>query len=477
MTRINTNVDNLIALNNLERSNQKLTVALTRLSTGLRINNGQDDPAGLSTGEFLRQEIGALQSAVANNNRANNVLATADASLAQISNLLDGIRGLLTTTANRGVLSDDEIRANQLAIDQAVQAVNRIASSTQFAGRKLIDGSLGFQLSGAGLFNGGSATLTRVQVNIANFDVNNNPIPVTVTLTSVARQATIVATSLTAARDSTIELVGNKGAISVQIGSGQSIAAAINGVSDVTGVTASGTLVRSVDYGREALVKIRNIVGGVLATSETSGNGVDAVGTINGQAFSARGLEASLRTTNLDIDVTFSASAPTPPAVTNFTIQAGGARLQLGQRIDIANQINIGFPSVSAANLGRVFQLVPGGGTEDRTLASLVTGGQNELRLERIPFAVEIVEDAVKQVTELRARLGAIQSNTIGANLNSLQVAIENISAARSQLVDADFAEETANLTRSQILVQAGQQALAIANARPRGVLTLLTGQ
>jgi flagellin len=453
---------------------------LTRLSTGTRINSGKDDPAGLFAGEFLGQEVTSIKSAISNNNRANNVIGTADAALGQIAGLLNDVQGILTTSANKGVLSQEELDANQSSVDSAIQSIDRIAGTTQFAGRKLLDGSLGFQLSGVNRFDNGNATFTDVKVNLANFNSNNSAISVQVTLTTRASQATLNTTAVTAAADSTIELVGNKGAVTINIGSGQSVQAAVNGVSDVTGVTASGTLLRSVDYGKDAFVKVNNRIGGLISQSELTDQGTDAVGTINGFAFSAVGLKASLKSSNLDLDVTFSAGAANASTAT-FTVESGGAKFQLGQRIDQASQINIGLQSFSSSSLGSVYTDTAGT-KQNRLLASLLTGGSNDLRNSqsatvttgKFGIASDIVSNSLRQVTAVRSRLGSIQKNTIETNLTSLQVTLENVSAAKSQITDTDFAEETANLTRQQIIVQAGTSALAIANSRPQGVLSLL---
>lgn len=144
MTRINTNVSSLVGRNNLNRANAGLQQALTRLSTGLRINTGKDDPAGLIASENLRSDITAIQRAISNTDRANQVIATADSALGQVSSLLNDIRGLVTESANAGALSDEQIAANQLQVDSSLEALNRIAQTTTFQGRRLLDGSLDF---------------------------------------------------------------------------------------------------------------------------------------------------------------------------------------------------------------------------------------------------------------------------------------------------------------------------------------------
>src|SRR6476620_6696442 len=153
MTRINTNVSSLVAQKTLARSNTSLQESLTRLSTGLRINTGKDDPAGLIASEVLRSDIVSVQNAITNSQRADQLIATADSALGQVSSLLNDIRGLVSQAANTGALSDDQIAANQLQIDSSLEAIDRISQTTSFQGRRLLDGSLGFVNSDAGTFS------------------------------------------------------------------------------------------------------------------------------------------------------------------------------------------------------------------------------------------------------------------------------------------------------------------------------------
>jgi len=144
MTRINTNVSSLVAQKTLARSNVQLQEALARLSTGLRINRGKDDPAGLIAAETLRLDITSVQRAIVNSERANQLVATADSALGQVANLINDIRGLVSEAANTGALSAEQIAANQLQVDSSLEAIDRIAQTTQFQGRRVLDGSLDF---------------------------------------------------------------------------------------------------------------------------------------------------------------------------------------------------------------------------------------------------------------------------------------------------------------------------------------------
>ncbi|MFG0288155.1 MAG: flagellin, partial [Rhodopirellula sp. JB044] len=144
MTRINSNISSLVARTRLQNSNADLQQSLTRLSTGLRINRGSDDPAGLLASEALRSEITGLTKAISNSTRTSQIISTADSALGQVSNLLNDIRGLVNEAGSTGGLSDEEVAANQLQIDSSLEAINRIAQTTTFQGRKLLDGSQDF---------------------------------------------------------------------------------------------------------------------------------------------------------------------------------------------------------------------------------------------------------------------------------------------------------------------------------------------
>src|SRR5436853_4331396 len=142
MSRINTNVSSLIAQKTLTRTGNDLQQALTRLSTGLRINSGKDDPAGLIASENLRRDITSANTAISNSLTAGQLIATADSSLGQISSLLNDIRGLAVQAANTGVLSDEQVAANQLQVDASLDAIDRIAQVTTFQGRTVLGGTL-----------------------------------------------------------------------------------------------------------------------------------------------------------------------------------------------------------------------------------------------------------------------------------------------------------------------------------------------
>lgn len=235
MTRINTNVSSLIAQKTLSRSNSQLQEALTRLSTGLRINVGKDDPAGLIASEALGSDIVATQRAITNSQRANQLIATADSALGQVSSLLNDIRGLVSEAANTGALSKEQIEANQLQVDSSLEAIDRIAQITSFQGRRLLDGSLGFITKGAD-----PTQVQGLQIDQANFGTQSE-IGVAVNVVSQAKKASLNYGFGAVAQNVVLQVNGSNGSEAFNFAAGSSIseiAKAVNLVSDATGVVA-----------------------------------------------------------------------------------------------------------------------------------------------------------------------------------------------------------------------------------------------
>jgi len=238
MTRISTNVGATRGLRNLNKANSKLDTAIQRLSTGSQINNGKDNPSGLISGEKLRFQVTTIEQSIKNSNRASNVIATADGALGEVSGLLNQIRGLVQEGLNSGALSDTEIEANQLQIDTALSAINRISSNTTFGGDKLIDGSKSFKTT---FTAANSAKLSDFQVNEALLGTNAS-IAVNATVTSAAEKGELRYAGGSLTSKTTLEVAGAKGSQVVQLDSGSTVANirdAINGISESTGVSAT----------------------------------------------------------------------------------------------------------------------------------------------------------------------------------------------------------------------------------------------
>jgi len=471
---INTNVGSLIAQRSLASNNTKLNTSLKRLSTGLKINTGADDPAGLIASEALKSEKTGITTAIDNANRATNIIGTAEGGLNEVSNLLNQLQGLTNQSANTGALSADEIGANQLQVDSILNTINRIANSTSFQGKNLLDGSLAYTLSTAQ-----TSAFTAISVNAANLPGNTTEAVVVQVLNS----ATLGKVSYTGAGGSavigasavTLQVAGFSGTQQLSFAGStklSAVAAAINNITAQTGVTASaaGTSLtfKAKDFGSKQFVSVTSLSGTFNVTGGTSGKafGTDAKVNVNGAAATVDGTNVSYRDNNIDLSFAASTGLNNGKSKT-FGITGGGATFSLGSHVTDTLKTSIGIQSVSTGSLGD-------GATG--YLNTLATGGANQLTSKSLATAQKILDKSINQVSSLRGRLGAFQTFTLGSTINSLSVAYENISAANSSIQDTNFAAETANLTRFQILSQAATTVLSQANSAPQSVLSLLRG-
>ncbi|HWB54107.1 MAG TPA: flagellin [Tepidisphaeraceae bacterium] len=467
MSVINTNVSSLIAQRALNQNQKALNTSLERLSTGLKINSGADDPAGLIASQNLQAEQAGINAAIGNAQKANNILGTAEGGLNEVSSLLTQLQGLVSQSANTGGLSSDEIAANQLQVDSILSTINRIAQSTSFEGTKLLDGNFDYTTSSVG-----TSAIGGLQVNSASVP-DGGKVNVVVQVVNSAQTAELQYSGGTVTGSTvTLEIAGNLGTTQLSFASGttvSSIVTAVNAVTNTTGVSASVTgagsfKVDSTQYGSAQYVGLKAI-SGTFALASNKATGRDATVTINGSAAETAGLHVNYDSASLNLDFDVSTSANFNSASKTFAITGGGATFALGAKVDEGDKASIGIASVSTGSLGS---------SALGFLNSLGSGGANSLNSGNLVAAQNILTQAVQQVSNLRGRIGAFQDYTIGSTVNSLSVAYENVSSAESDITDTDFAQETSNLTRDQILTQAAQTVLSQANSRPSAVLNLL---
>lgn len=495
MTRINTNVQSLIAQRTVGTNYMALNTSLARLSTGLRINSGKDDPAGLIASEILRSRITAIDQAIDNATRADTVVAIAEGGLQEVSALLLEIESLIDKSANEGGLSTEELAANQLQIDAILESIDRLANATAFGDKKLLNGTMAFTTSGVNITEATGASvshLDRVQVNAAKIPTTAGAYrTVTVNVTTGSNYAYVSAqgTGLSATgvsngtlnNSTTMQIRGNYGSERLSFASGAShsdMVTAINASSSLTGVQAvnSGAgaaqflVMRSTDYGSDAFVSVSVLenTGAFTMPSGTSETdyGTDGTITVNGASATVKGLEVSARSDSLALDLELTTSfGSTDGGSTVFEITGGGALFSISPDAGLAGQAAIGLDEVSVSKLGNASL---------GYLTTLGAGMTNALTSRNYSTAQRIVREAINQISTMRGRVGAFQKDTLGTTINSLSVARENVTAAESAIRDADFASETSALTRAQILVQSSSTVLQIANAQPQSVLALL---
>jgi flagellin len=470
MSVINTNVSSLIAQQSLAANNASLDTSLQRLSTGLKINSGADNPAGYIASENLQAEQVGIQTAISNASSASNIIGTAEGGLNEVSSLLTQLQGLIGQAANTGGLSTAETSADQLQVDSILSTINRIAGSTTFQGQQLLNGDLDYTTSGVV-----TSSLQNVQINSASIP-DGGTLGVAVQVVSSGKTGVVTYTGGTITGNTvTLQVTGNEGTQQLSFASGttiSSIATAINGVKDATGlsaqVSATDLRINSTQFGSTQFVTIKAVSGTVTGLSGNSNPayGKNADVTINGAEAQTSGLAVSYSTAELNLELNLG-SKFNKPGSTTFDVTGGGATFALGSKVTDTNNASIGIASVNTGSLGDA---------TNGYLDSLGSGGTNNLSSGNLVVAQNVLDDAITQVANLSGRLGAFQKFTVGSTVTSLGVAYENISAAESAITDTDFAAETSNLTRDQILQQSATTVLAQANANPQEALNLLKG-
>ncbi len=491
---INTNVASLNAQRNLTSSKDALATSLQRLSSGLRINSARDDAAGMAISERMTSQIRGLDQARRNANDGVSLAQTAEGALAQSSDILQRIRELSIQSANSSNSTTDRASLNS-EVNQLVSELDRIANTTSFNGLKLLDGSYQGQQ-----FQVGADANQTIGVSVAgsrSTDLQNNTVSLKGTATTDLGGAILGAATGTAPANGvvgqTLTLAGAAGSAAVTVTAGWSaaqVATAVNVNTAATGVKATASSTATLSAMAAGTVSFTLNGGGTATTiSATVGTGgtvaglAAAVNAVSGKTgvtatadAAGTGLVLSQAAGN-DITLTgYNNSSATKTATLLGGIPAQTVTLTAGAATDsgrvtgtVTLASDYGFTAVSSVAAGA-------GSVLGTTVTAATAATVNSIDISNIAganTAIGIVDAALSQVSKMRADMGAVQ-NRFNATITNLQTTSENLNAARSRIRDADFAAETATMTRNQILQQAGTAMLAQANALPNSVLTLL---
>lgn len=496
---INTNVASLNAQRNLSRSQESLSTSLQRLSTGLRINSAKDDAAGLAISTRFTTQINGLNQAVRNANDGISLAQTGEAALDEITNNLQRIRELAVQAANSTYSSSDRA-ALDAEVQQRLAEIDRIGGQTSFNGQKILDGSFG-----NASFQVGANVGETISVSL-NTGVRSNQIGQIATNTSNA-QTLLVDTSAALTEGGTSISIGGGTAISVgasedlsSTGAGREANSAYSKVqainsAGITGLTATASTSVDLDFttitaagsdlGYELNINGVNIYDGSVPTGNITGTNVaDAI---------------NLQADDTGVRASFTGGVLTLSADDgrNITINQDTAGNDTQQGITDATVVaNDGVNDTYAA-VGDLTSVISGNITLSASEAIQVTGETERLGLNAADATFDIAVDsttlssvsvtsvsnsedtiqrvdaALTSVSDLRSTFGAVQ-NRFESTITNLQTISENLSASRGRILDADFAAETANLTKAQILQQAGTAILAQANSLPQAALSLL---
>ena len=482
---INTNIASLNAQRNLNASQGEANTALERLSSGLRINSAQDDAAGLAISERFQSQISGLNQAQRNANDGISLAQTAEGAMDEITNNLQRIRELAVQSANATNSISDRQALNQ-EVQQRIEEINRISSQTSFNGLKVLDGTFGTQTFQVGA-NAGET------IGISGLDSRGSQLGAVLGKTSgfaekiTPQQTETDALGLDYTGDVayTINIDGTDySGTSTAPGDLASLASdlegAITGAGDITiSETADDTLVFTNSTGETVQVDI-DLTDSVTPTANTFTQSFKAGGGDLTDYFATN--------TETTVDFNINGISFSSDSVTSLNDLVGKINAQSNETGVEANLDRTNKELVFSSQFGEDFTVqitsdIDGDTTNDIDIDESYTAAADTVSLNDTDIstpdgadkAMVTLDYAIDKINGFRAELGAVQ-NRFESTIANLATTSENLSASNSRIRDADFAAESAELARTQVLQQAGLSVLSQANARPQQVLQLLQG-
>jgi flagellin len=443
---LNTNIDSLIAQNALSTSGNQLQTSLQQLSTGLRINTAADDAAGYAIVQGMTSQIDGLNQASQNANDGVSLAQTASGAMQEVTNDLQSMRDLAVESLNASNSSADRSDLNA-QFSQLMNDINSVAAQTQFNGVTLLDGSFQgatFQVGAdaghtIGAISSASASSIGTYYNGATSVAGTVKTPAGASITTTAGTAGAYnATNLAASTDLGTAVAGSSVTLTVNV----------DGTSYTTSaVTLSGTKATDLKSIAAAVNQALSSAGGLVATVNSTGTGIQ----LNGTEAAGAG----------DV-VKFSVASATDAsgnAIAAGTITANSAAITTDLGLDSSDTVGAYTPT---------------GGTATTTSSAQYLSGLNVTTVDNSNLTLISIDNALQQLATSSADLGAYQ-NRFQAAITGLSTDSTNLSSAESSIEDTDYAAATSNLSKAQILQQAGTAMVAQANTIPQNILTLLS--
>ncbi|MCK6482710.1 MAG: hypothetical protein HUU22_12055 [Phycisphaerae bacterium] len=459
-----TNTNTLQLLNILNRTSSEQSLSLERLTTGKRINRGSDDPAGLIALQNLGAELTAVDAALGNGQRANSLLGVADGAFNEVNSLLSQIESLAAQSTNSSGISAAELAANQAQIDQAINSIDRIVNNTTFNGLKLLDGQQSVRYT---LDSTANTDVSDVRLYSRRSNSSSDTLTLNVTTAAQVASATIANTASVSA--ASISIAGKNGTTTITIGDGEALTSVrdkIIAAAGETGVSArvSGNVLVGVtrDYGTAAFLTVSRLSGDSDFQNVSYTKGADAVVTVNGASVTGDGLQISFNSNGVSGEFTLTSTGNAAGSAGVITVSGGGATFQLGTGSN--TQVTAGLESLASHKLGD---------TATGYLNQLKSGGANSLS-SSATNALSIARKAISQVATAQGRLGGFQKYVVQSTMNSLNATKKSLEEARSAIGDVDFAVESANLNRQNVLLQSAIGLLGLAGQQTSQILSLL---
>jgi flagellin len=492
MTSINTNIGALAAQANMTRVNDQLNTAMTRLSTGLRINAAKDDAAGMAIGEKMTAQIMGLNQAVRNATDGKNLIDTTESAHVEVSNMMQRLRELAVQSANDTNTSSD--RGSIVAESrQLIAEINRVSETTTFNGMKVMDGSFSnkqFQI-GADANQTVSVSVESTRATDVGAFTMRTAVNVADTATSAIAAGTNVVISGHAGSERVTQTAGMTAqqlASSINAKTAETgVSADARSVASISGLSGAGQLsfsINGTDIGQVSIssaADMRSLRDAINA--KTTETGVTArMGETNASITLTDNTGANIRISDFASDDGAGATLTLDVAARNADGSAAPAGFTTTTTIDNTDAVATVTGQVTLSST-KDFSVHSSAITTDEAFFSASNSSSSLEALSEINLstaegsatAINIIDMALGKVSQARSDLGAV-SNRLDSTISNLTNISTSVEAARSQVMDADFAAESTNLARGQILSQAATAMLAQANASKQNVMSLLRG-
>ncbi|AFV96444.1 hypothetical protein B649_00650 [Candidatus Sulfuricurvum sp. RIFRC-1] len=481
--RINTNIAAMNAHSSANANNRNLDSSLSKLSSGLRINTAADDASGMAIADSLRSQSSALGQAIANANDGISIVQIADKAMDEQIKILDTIKTKATQAAQDGQTTASR-KALQADITRLMESLDNIANTTSYNGQNLLAGSFTNKEFQVGAYS--NQTVTASIGNTSSSKVG----------------ATSYATGIAMSAEGSVSLVFSTGtksitmaAITVSNGAANGInkvADAINNISDLTGVRASyrveTVMSEAVGAGSMEGLTINGILVGTITSAKANDSDGQVVNAINAVK-DLTGVEASIDEGGKIHLKSMDGRAILVSATISTTGMAQSENIgqltlsRLDARAIVVSGTGAGISTLATAvlnlsdvrgNIESTDAKAIGANAFSSSLTDISTGiGSGVTSLRGAMAVMNIAESATKLLDKIRADLGSVQ-NQLLSTVNNITVTQVNVKAAESQIRDVDFAEESANFSKYNILAQSGSYAMSQANAVQQNVLKLL---
>ena len=489
---VNTNVTGMTAQRNLNQSSNALATSMERLATGSRINSAKDDAAGLQISNRLNSQVNGLGVAMKNASDGISIAQTAEGAMNESTNILQRMRDLSLQSAN-GTNSADDRKAIQKEVSALQSELTRIAETTSFGGQKLIDGSFGSRTLQVGANS--NETIDLSLRNVAANAIGSNRIDLSMGAAGPGLGAAEAGASTNSSVLTGLQVNGK--AISPADNSAKSIAQAINTQSSITGVSAEARTSAQLSLGGtkpagEYSFELKGSNTNAVTVSANLSNTDDL--TAFADSINAKSSETGIKASMDNGKLTLVSDTGEDISIENFkgsggaatlsvqglgfgTVPATGAPVTAGAALVVAEGDDATVVGAVRLDSAETFSIAG-----DTTLDIAAAGEVSKLSsVSKIDLssqagaqaAISVLDGAIGMIDSQRSDLGAMQ-NRLNSTINNLANTRENAAAGMSRIKDVDFAQETVNLTKQQILQQAGTSILAQAKQIPQAALSLL---